>query len=262
MGTWMLRAMKPTEYHFLIDDVSSFKYGIRVSTSAYETTPTPKFYDYDDVIGRDGSMTMFMGTYDNKEISFECSFVEDRTNTPQFWFNQYREIKNWIMSTNDNEVVHKLQVSNDTEWYMNIVKAEISECERTNHEVGSFTVTFTVEPFLRSVAGDIWYSLEKARYNQFYKCMPIWKIVNKNPKAKEFKIRINNEDAFTISNCYVNREYYIDSDLQVTYFVENNKITRTGRSGLEEWTKLQHGMNEINVSNGFEVLCKPRWRSL
>lgn len=263
MGTWIKKRMLPSEFHFLVDGVSSFSYGIRVSTASDETIPSPKYYDFDDVLGRDGSTTSFMGTYANKQITFDCSFVNDNRKIPQAWYDQYRKIKSWIMGTNDQNETHKLQISDDKEWYMNIVDANISDCTRTNHEVGSFTVSFTVEPYSWAVAGDKWYSLDDVRYNPYAKCYPLWKIVNVGTTKKDCDIKINDEYTFTINNCYTNRNYYIDTDLQVTYMSDSSdNIIRAGRSGLEEWTILESGMNTIKTTSGFEITCKPRWRAL
>lgn len=263
MGTWIKKRMLPSEYHFLIDGTSSFSYGIRVATTASETVASAKYYDFEDVLGRDGSTTSFMGTYDDRQISFECSFVCDKKKIPQFWYNQWRNIKRWIMETNGQSETHKLQISDDKEWYMNIVNASISECQRTAHEVGSFTITFTVEPFMWAVSGDKWQSIDDVKYNPYFKCYPLWKINNTSTSTKEFTIKLNDEHTFTINNCYTNRTYYIDTELQVTYMTDGaGNIIRAGRSGLEEWASLESGMNTIQVASGFDVTCKPRWRSL
>ncbi len=264
MGTWIKKIKKPSEYHFLIDDTSSFKFNIRVATASSEITASPKYYSFSDVLGRNGSTTTFMGTYENKQMTFECSFVDDRKSAPSFWYNQYRKIKNWIMSANDKNETHKLRVSDDNEWYMNIVKAEISECKRTAHEVGSFTITFTLEPFSWAIAGDKWKPIKECYFNPYYKCAPIYRIKNNNVNASDFSIKVNNKKAVTVINCQTDRYYYIDSDLQITYSkpFEQEGIYRAGRTGLEEYTQLESGRNDVEVTDGFEVLCKTRWRSL
>lgn len=264
MGQWLIKNKKPKEYHFLIDDTSCFKYNIRVSTASSETTASPKYYDYGDVLGRDGTTTAFMGTFENKTMTFDCSFVDDRTEAPSFWYNQYRKIKSWIMSANDKSQTHQLRVSDDNEWYMNIVKAEISECTRTAHVVGSFTITFTIEPFGWSIAGNKWRKLDDVYYNPYYKCNPIWRIKNTGQKPATFGIKVNDNKIVTVNNCLTDRYYYIDSDLQITYSqpFEQEGLYRAGRTGLEEYTRLESGKNIIEVSDGFEIICKPRWRSL
>lgn len=260
---WIIKEKKPSEYHFMIDGVSSFKYGIRVATVAKIDTPKPKYHDFDDVLGRNGTTSSFMGTYDNKTMEFSCSFVNDNK-LKESWYNQYRKIKNWIMSANDNSMVHRLQQSDDAEWYMNIEKADISECERTGHIVGSFTITFTLDPFDWSIGGEKWRTIDDIRYNPYIECYPLWRIVNHTGVNNDFAISVNGNDPITVLNCESDREYYIDTELLLTYskYPYQEGIYRAGRSGLEEKARLAPGRNVIDVTPGFVVTCKPRWRSL
>ena len=252
------------EYHFLVDDESSLKYGIRVSTASSQTVPSPKFYDYEDILGRNGQLSSFMETYENKQIIFDCNFANNKGKTPQEWHNQYRKIKNWIMNANDKQKVHTLKQSDDLEWYMNILKVEISECKRTNYEVGSFSITYTVEPFSISVSGNKWYEVDEVKYNPYYLCSPVWRIKNLSSETKNFTIQVNDNKKFTVRSLHQGRNYYVDTDLQLTYFMMDGRDTKypAGRSGLEEWLMLDSGVNKITCSDGFEVACMPRWRSL
>lgn len=260
---WLVREKKPSEYHFLIDDISSFKYGIRVETTASIETPSPKYHDFDDVLGRNGQTSSFMGTFENKKIEFKCSFVND-SGIKKAWYEQYRKIKNWIMSANDNTSVHRLQQSDDIEWFMKIEKAEISECERTKHVIGQFTITFTLDPFDWYVGGDVWRPLDDVRFNPYLECSPLWRVVNHTGNRSDFMISVNGDDVVTILDCDTEREYYIDTELLLTYSKYPNQegLYRAGRSGLEEKLRLSNGKNVIKYTDGFSIECKPRWRSL
>lgn len=99
-----------------------------------------KRYNEQEVDGKDGLEYEFLG-YEDRALTIEYNFI-DRKN---IW-GKVRKINRWLNSIQD----YKLSLSDDPEYFYIVKKIEYDDIERKTKRVGSFNVTFILEPFAYS----------------------------------------------------------------------------------------------------------------
>lgn len=243
---------------FLIDGESSKKY-VDLTVPNEMTSPEPKFYEYDEVLGRDGSFITSMQTYSNQTKSYTVYFFE---NEKWQWGNRYRKLRDWIFSFNDNSI-HELSESSDLQWFNKISKITISNLDRSKRWYSKCEIEFTLKPYDYAVSGQKWYSWDKVLHNPFYTCAPLWQITNTSNNINNFTLKVNGT-SFVLNKVYPNETVYVDTDLVVTYQLKGDTRIKRARSGEEESLCLGKGINTISFTpaSGFNVKIMPRWRSV
>lgn len=253
------------EYHFLLDGDSSLNHGFHISTRSALQAPKPRYYEFDEVIARNGMLRKPMNTFDEVTIEFECNFACSGYEVN----NRWRSIKQWLLG---NTSKRKLTTSDDFEWFRYVSKIELSELKRGDLETtGEFTVTMTLDPFDYAISGQKWTNIEDIKYNPYYQCEPVYKVTlvydkDKKITSSDFLIVVNDK-SFKINYVYASSPVYIDTGLCVTYRYIDEGLGKVGHSGQESDLVLKNAMNTISYSTSnknatFKVEVMPRWRSI
>lgn len=257
--------IKYKEYHFLLDGDSSLNHGFHVSTRSALQAPKPRYYEFDEVISRNGMFRKPMNTFDETVMEFECNFACSGYEVN----NRWRSIKQWLLGDTSKR---KLTTSEDFEWFRYVSKIELSELDRGDLETtGEFKVAMTLEPFDYAISGQKWSKIEDIKYNPYYQCEPIYKVSLIYDKengitSSDIKLTVNDYE-FTVNKVYANYPVYIDTGLCITYRYIDGAPVKVGHSGQESNLILKNAMNTIGYSTTtknatFEVEVMPRWRSI
>lgn len=254
----MYLGISKKEFHFLLDDESSLHHGFRIKSRCEIPAPSQKFYEYDDVLGRDGSIRTPTGTFSEMQIELECNFATD----PDKINSKWRDIKTWLLG---NTSKMKLIFSDDLDWFKKVSKIELSSLTRVGRLAGEFTITFTVDPFDYAIAGTKEYDINEVIYNPYWKCEPVYKVTRKDMSSKSyFEIKVNGNDSVVLKNMIPSRSVYIDVPRRLVY-TKNDKtgaLSRYGRSGMEGDLMIKSKMNTIQYTDGYEIRVTPNWRSI
>lgn len=241
---------------FYIDTESSWSmHQIYIEEGVTESIAEPRFYEQkaDSV---NGTYRQPYDTYDEVSYSVTCYFKAENHN----WKAKLRKIKAWLFSFNDGNE-HKLQFSDDLEWFKKLSKVEIDDCEYIGKDVGKFKITFTCEPFDYSIEGQYEHELSAVTYNMWSMCEPVY-IIKMLDFEKNQTLRING-NGFTIYPQDFTRSdtIYLDVNLGFCHFEDGNMVNRTYFT-IKDDARLEHGLNTITATSGLEVKVIPNWRCI
>lgn len=198
---------------------------------------------YEEIKGRNGSLTFDDGTYKDINISVECGFVSKQ------FAEKANEIKAWL-SGEFGDLIFSME--DDKKYIAQVVnKVDIKESIRN---IGEFIIIFNCKPFKYSL-------LENTivlKNNE--------SIVNMGTFYSEPKLKIYgagnvsvtiNDNTFYIKD--LNEYIYVDSEIEEC-FMENQLLNN---KMVGEFPILQRGNNKIDISDNIDKIeITPRWRWL
>lgn len=227
-----------------IDDVSLYQNGFYIIERPEIPAPKKRYKEF-DIKGRNGKMYQDTGFYEDVEIEIDFNYLDSEKR----WNAKWRDAKKIFL----NAIGKKLIFSDDKSVYYKIKKIEISTNERASLRIGRFSVSFTLDPFIYLVAGLEKYDSSMVLINQYEECKPIYHVVGEGVLTLEV-----NGSAFVAN---VGQNIIIDTDRKISYR-ENGELENVKVTGDYEDICLKNGSNAIDVSDGFEVLVQPNWRTL
>ena len=191
--------------------------------------------------GRNGSVFFDYGTYKNINISIKMNYKA----SPDEWNNKLSEIKRWLIGSG------QLYMSDMQGWFYKVKKIELSECDRSSKNVGTFTATFTCDPFKYSDEGQTEINNPASLENEWEESEPIY-VIEGNGMCT---LSVNDESI--VANIADNLT--IDTSIPIAYR-DSGIISNTSVTGDYDKLKLKPGTNYISVSSGFYLKVKPNWR--
>lgn len=230
-------------FNMYLDDVPCSTYGLYVVRRPSIPAPIKRYKEH-EVLGRDGKLYIDLETYDDIVISVELNYISDKNE----WFKDFRKAKRWFL-----EKHHCLKFSDDKEFYRKIKKIEIGNNERNSINIGKFIVSFTLDPYEYLIDGNYYYSVDLLPYNYYCISHPCYEI-----KGEGRCVLTVNGNEMIVN---VGQNVIIDTDLRIAYRIDGVS-NNTNVSGNYEDFYLNHGTNQIGISDGFELKIKPNWRCI
>lgn len=199
------------------------------------------------VPGRNGSLFFDYGTYKSIQIDIALNFKAK----PEEWHQKLSQIKKWLNS-DGNKI---LRLSDMPGEFYRVYTVKAGQAERSSKEVGTMTVAFICQPFKYTDEGealrnnpDILTNTEDIEAN------PIYYIEGEG----NCTLSINGN----IMTASVNTQGLIlDVERELAYTL-SGELKNASVSGEYEALRLSPGVNTINISQGFTLKVKPRWRRL
>ena len=248
-------------FHLVINGESSTRYAPLI-VPGDANAPQPKYYEYDEVIGKDGRDRVFENVYKEYTDPYSFYFLEEEKGQ---WGNQWALLKQWLYSFNVNDQKIVFQESTSLEWFKYLSKVEIESADRSVKKVGIAKVNFTFAPYEYAIGGLYSYTLAEIEYNSWYRCEPMYILTNSNTEKRNVMISISNDSGSydvsfelpgmskanvsvrdAIIRCYKN-----DGSIQVLSYVGNFKNL-----------VMEHGVNNIRATDGINISVIPNWRRL
>ena len=232
-------------YHIFYNNESNLDY--KCSIIRRPNIPTPvKDIEAIKIEGRDGELHKDKGTYGDIPISFDFNFVCE----PNEFTDKLRKIRKWLFGKEDM----KLIMSDDPEFYYKVKKVTMGDVTRSLKRKGQFNVTFKVEAYSYRSDGLIEKTLSgTALYNPYEPTYPTYRIMGNG----ECTLSVNGKNI----TATVEDELTILSEAELCYD-EGKNIVNSSIAGEYDDLILQSGDNEIIVSEGFELIIIPNWRTI
>lgn len=196
--------MSFTEYRdsieLFIDGKSAKEYGIQVLKTNILSSPEPRL-EFHDVPGRNGSLLVTDGTYDDFILNVECVIVNE-TDYPMADIT--RKARKFFRSA----INSKIQTDEDLEFYLEGTFASKLDIVETIENFGEFIAIFRCNPFRKYINNDaVTISQSGSKlYNEFEICLPYIKITGNG----NITLKIN-DDEYSFSNV----SEYIEIDSEV-----------------------------------------------
>lgn len=212
--------------------------GVAVTKRPNVPAPKPRG-EFVEIAGRDGSLLVTDGTFEDIQIPVELNFVR----APKWWWEQYRRVKNWITGSG------KLQMSDDPGWFYKVKQASLSGEERLVKVGGKVTAVFICDPFQYAEGGQFFLQPEEVTLNPYAISRPEYEI----SATGSWELTVNGHSA-TGTGATI-----IDTDRMLAYY-ENRTRNNTVSCEYENFYLIP-GVNEIELTGG-TLRVKPNWRSL
>lgn len=228
---------------FYIDfnNIKTMELGLAVATRPSIPTPQPRG-EYAQVSGRDGALLVTDGTFENIQIDVEMNYVR----RPVYVGESYRAIKTWLTGGG------KLKMSDDPEVFYKVKAATVGGYSRRGRMGADLTASFICDPFTYFESG-LYSVLPGKIYNQFYTACPQYVIEGEGVCT----LTVNGNEI----TANVGQNLTIDTDLYIAYR-EDKTVMNTAITGEYEDMWLNHGENEVSITQGFDLKIIPNWRSL
>lgn len=240
--------------YFKFNDIKSSDLGVRIISKNIYSAPK---YDVSltSIPGRNGDLINPNGRYSNVSLSYTCyvpaSSIEDLN-------NKLTTIKNWLYKEPDE--YHILEDSYDTLFNRKAVfnnKLDISDEAR---KIGTFTVSFSCEPFKYLKSGEIIVSLDASftLTNPYvFTASPYLKIYG----SGEGRLIFQNSKENKIWNL-TEIDEFLECDSILMNFYKGITLKNSFVSG-DGFPKLIAGDTVISFDGGItKIEIKPRWVSL
>lgn len=216
---------------------------LSLSLSERPPIPTPEQdTEHIEVRGRNGSLTKKYG-FKDIEYKLTFDFLEDVN------FKQaFRQAKQVIFNAT------KLSFDDDPEIYYKIKSVSIEDAANDIAEYGSFTVTFTLDPFAYEETDIITVSQQTTLNNPGYEAAPYIKCYaagNGNIYLGEQVIAIKD----------INGTIEMDSELMNAYRNDDGLITNLNNHMIGDFLLIPPGSSTISFDGAISKLeIDPRWR--
>lgn len=216
--------------------------GVEVTTRP--SIPAPDLRgEYTQVAGRDGSLLVTDGTYENIQIDVDMNFVRPEAKVG----TSYRAVKNWLQGSGI------LRMSDDSEVFYRVKACGITANERASKVGSKFTASFICDPFTYYNSGASFMDVENAKLNPYMECWPVYYITGNG----QCTLTVNGNEMTAM----VGQNLTIDTEKMLAY-QEDGTLQNTAVTGDYEALALLPGENEIGVTSGFTLKVKPNYRSL
>lgn len=216
------------------------EYGIEVTTRPNIPAPVMRG-EYVEVAGRDGSLLVTDGTYENIEISVSMNFVKRRNHLN----DQYRRAKAWLQGSGE------LKFSDDLGAFFKVKSAAISDYQRAAKNGSKFNALFVCDPYTYLEAGQVPVGAG-AIVNPYALAKPIYKLTGEG----KFTLTVNGNKL----TGDIGQNMTIDTDKMLVYR-EDGSLANSATTGDLDTLWLPNGENEITITGGaLEVI--PNWRTL
>lgn len=206
--------------------------------------PVPRAQSY-DIAGRDGALLEFDGTYEDITIEIQMNFLS----SPDRWMGRWQGIKHWLYSEGDGRLIF----SDCPDIFHKVKNVSIETAERTLWRIGSFTVSFTCDPYAYLGSGAVAIPSEDALLNPGCLCHPVYQITGNG----RCTLTVNGKEM----SAEVGQNLTIDTERMIAYR-EDGTLMNTTITGDYEQLYLKPGMNQISVTEGFTLMVIPNWRTL
>lgn len=230
-------------YQFEFNDETSTEHNVVVE-SRPDIPIGVEDVDFVTVSGRDTTITIRNGTYDDIKIKLECGFKVD---DPDQWGAQVRKIRQWLTGSG------KLTFSDSGETFYKVKLIEIDKVEREGRKYGHFEAEFTCDAFEYVHAGTLEYDLDDVLYNPYSKCKPVYLITGTGTCT----LTVNGKTM----TATVEGDVIIDTDLMLSY-TSDGALVNTSVSGDYDGLWLKTGKNTISITSGFALKVVPNWRCM
>jgi hypothetical protein len=247
-------------FHLVINGESSARYAPLILPGE-ANAPQPKYYEYDEVIGKDGRDRVFENVYNEYTDSYTFYFLEEEKG---HWGNQWALLKQWLYGFNSDQLI-VFQESTNLEWFKYLSKVEIESADRTVKSVGIAQVNFTFLPYEYAIGGLYHYSLSEVEYNSWYRCEPTYILTNDDKASKDVTISMSNdvgayEVSFVLPGTCEAQVSVRDGIIRCYNYGELTGIL--SYSGDLKKLIMEHGVNDISLTDGIDVSVIPNWRRL
>ena len=207
--------------------------------------PAPqKKYESIEVAGIDGSLIQSDGTYEDILIPISFNYIASK----EKWMDIYRQAKQWLYSDGNRELV----LADDPGYFFKVKRVEVGTNERTSLRVGNFSATFICEPYQYAKDGKLEYSPDNVLYNRYVTSHPVYIISG----SGECELWVNGKSVQISVDEYI----VLDTGKMLAY--KNDVLQNTNVRGNYEDLYLQHGKNEMYITDGFTISVIPNWRCL
>ena len=231
-------------YDIIIDNVFATQHNLHI-VNRVNIPVSQKQIETISIAGRNGTLTKELGFLD-RSITVDFNFkTRDRND------NMSKKIRN-ITSLLLN--AKKISFTDDKEVYYKVKAVSVSDIERTLRMLGSFSVTFTVDPFAYyNLYSKILLTNHSKIYNiGTYESEPCIKVFG----TGNVTLNINNKELILKD---INGYIEIDTELKETF---KDNVSKNDKK-VGEYPSFVVGENMISWSgNVTKIEIEPRWRFL
>ena len=228
-----------------IDGIPTSSLNFRPESRPSSFAATPRYSVADEVIGTDGNLYESEETFDDIKETIKFSMLA--TNEMNF-HDTFRQIKRFLLKGGER----KYETEDNPHYFRKIKQITIKTPERKAYTAGVFECEFVFDPYEYRNDGQTEHTISECLFNPYSKCYPLYKINGYG--ACELVV---NGHAIRLN---VNGHAYIDSSLRIAYrdYQQNQPFSGCELRGLA----LIEDMNEIRITNGFDLKIVPNWRSI
>ena len=220
---------KNTDFGFMIPQ--------RVSIPA----PVPRG-EYVQVAGRDGSLLVTDGTYENIAINVPMNYVSRADKQGE----AFRQAKSWLRGNG------RLKFSDDIDVFFKVKAAAVVANQRRIKWGSDMEAEFICDPYTYFNAGLIPITPGNI-FNPYDYSKPIYKITGEGLCT----LTVNGESV----TANVGQNITIDTDLMLSYRTDGT-MQNTNVTGDYNKLWLNEGDNAVAISAGFNLQIIPNWRTL
>lgn len=231
-------------YSIFINRLNLAAIGFMITQRPDMPAPQRRFKEI-EIPGRDGTLTIDEGTYDDIDLKVELNYVSH----PDRWHERFRQIKMILRDAKGAQ----LRFSDDQGYFMKIKKCSLGTNERVLRVGGKMKATFTLDPFFYAESGLSEIHSWQTIMNNFDLSQPVYRITGEGMCT----LTVNGKTM----KANVGQNLIIDTSLRLAYRTDGT-IQNTSVSGSYEDLYLLPGLNNLSLSDGFSMAVQPNWRCI
>ena len=231
-------------YDIIIDNVFAIQHDLHI-VNRVNIPVSQKQIETISIAGRNGTLTKELGFFD-RNITVNFNFKT--RNRDDNMSKKIRNITSLLLNAK------KISFTDDKEVYYKVKAVSVSDIERTLRMLGSFSVTFTVDPFAYyNLYSKILLTNHSKIYNiGTYESEPCIKVFG----TGNVTLNINNKELILKD---INGYIEIDTELKETF---KDNVSKNDKK-VGEYPSFVVGENMISWSgNVTKIEIEPRWRFL
>lgn len=199
--------------------------------------------EYVQIVGRDTSLVLRNGEWEDIEISVDCAYKTDK----DLWNEKAWEVRRWLRGAGT------LTFFDSVETFWKVKDINIKEFTRSIKKYATFRVDFTCDPFEYLRSGKEEMDIKDVKYNPYDISRPVYLITGNGSCI----LKVNGKTM----KATVGQNLTIDTDRMIAYR-EDGIMMNTSVSGDYEDLYLNPGDNNIGITSGFSLKIIPNWRRL